>query len=81
VSLHKALVTVCAAVADCLCDKDTVQSEMIIRTLITIKNSVLVFIMVLSSHHVYAKARLISYKKQFFDTDACNGWAILNDSA
>jgi len=81
-SLRTAIVMICPAVTDFLCDKDTVQREMIIRTLFTIENFVPVFIMFLSSHHVYAETRrLISYKKQFFDNDACNEWAILSDSA
>jgi len=77
-SLHTAIVMICPTVTNFLCDKDTVQREMIIRTLFTIENSVPVLIMFLLSHHVYAETRrLISYKKQFFDNDACNELAIL----
>lgn len=64
VSLLTTIVMVCLEVTDFLCDKDTMQREMIARTLFTMKNSVPVFIMVLSSHHGYAETRrLISYKK------------------
>jgi hypothetical protein len=81
VSLNTAIVIACHAVTDFLCEKYTMQREVIIRTLFTIKNTFPVFIMVLSSHHGYAETRrLISYKKQFFDTGACNEWAILSGS-
>ena len=64
VSLNTAIVIVCPEVTDFLCDKDTMQRKMIIRKVFTIKNSVPVFIMVLTSHHGYAETRrLISYKK------------------
>lgn len=82
VSLHTAIVMVCPTVTDFLCDKGTMQREMIIRTPFTIKNSVPVFIIVLSSHHVYAETRrLINYKKQFFETDVCNEGVIISDRA